>query len=664
MIGQEITRLVNQSEKKGRFIIQELDDEVNVVEKSEKTALNYAEKYFTKRTKHTSICKNNKIVHLLHNQNESPALKSSFSTFIYEENSNNWVDFDLIWRKFSRFHCDLSDFHIQKIFNYPDLKSEQNSSSSSYFNDSFTHDNDNRGLNSNLLILNHNLQKNKNANLVPSNDNITNIQTTHDVSHSNIAESGLLMSMTEKIKTSNSIIINNPYNTQNINYYTSNTNNLNSFIPQNQDFAENNRLVMHFENVNNENYNGNSNVINLSNKDIDADTNLNLHRCMSNNKSKEIIISKTENQITEKNELNCIINGNHATNKNVNQNQDFNLVNLESGKINNLNAMSVNINMYNNHDNINDGSRKESNISSSKYIINNSSNTKTKTQHPNILLTSDENENVIIRNIKNVYDHYKEYNPEAKNSDDQESIFRKNLNNSHNSKVLAQNLIEKQNYELVERFKSSPVKHKNLEINFCEKQIIDSPAFSPINSDHEEKLDRINIDLKRLQNKAIVNKHNLSSKKEKKFKLRSSEKLFFLDEEFQAEACSKNRKYSEFKPTRICKISNKLKIIGEINFSIEANKGIPSPTKKLALKIKNKKIKNYNFEITNALNVEIKGNIIKHNLENQRLFKENINHKLLESKINCKNTVTNKTCEQIKREYICNSCGCKNVIVD
>ena len=198
MIEQEITRLVNQSEKKGRFIIQELDDDVNVLEKSESLP-NTVEKYFSKKTKHSSICNNNKIIHLLHNQSENPNLNSNFSTFIFEDNSKNWIDFDLVWTNFSKFHCDVSENNMEKIFNYTDVKlddneNNENENNSSYFNDSLNINN-NADIICNLLLSKENFNTNKNF-INPLHDNLTNIQTTHDVSHSNIAESGLLSNIT------------------------------------------------------------------------------------------------------------------------------------------------------------------------------------------------------------------------------------------------------------------------------------------------------------------------------------------------------------------------------------------------------------------------------------------------------------------------------------
>lgn len=120
---------LNQSERRGRFLIQEIEEENNSIEniKKEKTTLNSIKypnnkKLEKKRSKHSSFFLDSKILHLTHD--DIKMTQPVFSTYIQFEN-NDWIDFEKVWSKFSCCHNDLSECDLERIFNYTFIQTEQ-----------------------------------------------------------------------------------------------------------------------------------------------------------------------------------------------------------------------------------------------------------------------------------------------------------------------------------------------------------------------------------------------------------------------------------------------------------------------------------------------------------------------------------------------------------
>jgi len=661
MIEQDITRLVSQSEKKGRFIIQELDEDINVMENYENSPINFfdKEKNFTKKTKHSSICNNNKIIHLLHNQSENPNLNQNFSTFIFEENSKNWIDFDLLWNKFSRKHCDVSENNMEKIFNYTDIKSdvEKNENNSSYFNDSLNVNNnlcEEYNENQKLILSNENininidLEKNKTKNFVlPSNDNLTNIQTTHDISHSNIADIGMLSNTTANqinknlcenyISVLNNNANNNLFSTNNNfnNRKLSLNNNLNYNVNINNNFANNNK-----ENIINNQIN---NIVLFNNglSNINSNTDNSIFHTQ--------ITIAAETQLNE-NEKESIFNT---------------ICNIET--INN-NGKEDNCQSQNKKNNIKEEDCLE--INYEKQSIDKLSN---ENEIEKLRINLNSNANPIESN--------KNLDIEISNCEAYKSPKNTIQKSYNNSKVNSNDKKEK--------LSQSPTKIKNLEINFCEKRIINSPAFSPINSDYCHKLDKLNLDLHSLNdiskknvnnninininvNINLENNNNIHNKN--KSKLKSSDRLIFLEDYFKNENKfsykRQKRIFSEFKPNM--KFENKfyysnLKISSNVNnfcFIPESRK-IANEKNIRKKKISNKKKKNLNLQISQNIEIEIfTGNNLEENSnddkEKLKFFKENF----IENKDILILKDGKKENNEIKNNYICASCGHKNFIVD
>jgi len=196
MIKQDILRIPNRSEKKGRFLIQELDDELNSNEIFPNIHNNF-EKILLNKTKHSSICVGklkNKKINFLHNEYENLNNQKNFSSFILENNSNDWIDFEIIWKDILNSHSKKYENNLEKIFNYTDLISdkENDSNYSFYFNDSlnknikYKYDQSIQKIN----LFDDDLDYNKNFAIENNQikDNFTNIQTTYDNSNSNITD--------------------------------------------------------------------------------------------------------------------------------------------------------------------------------------------------------------------------------------------------------------------------------------------------------------------------------------------------------------------------------------------------------------------------------------------------------------------------------------------
>lgn len=730
MIEQEITRLVNQSEKKGRFIIQELDDEINVLEKSQVLPTN-VEKYFSKKTKHSSICNNNKIIHLLHNQSENPNLNQNFSTFIFEDNSKIWIDFDLIWKEFSQFHCDVSENNMEKIFNYTDLKSENDenneNNNSSYFNDSLNINNINninynnvcydknlKMLFSNKQISNLGEKAKKPAN--PSNDNLTNVQTTHDISHSNIADIGMLSNTTStQFKNFNNEI--NFHGNQSNSNSNGNSNNINS----NHYLCKDNATVINNDNSNNNV--GNSNVVSAS---CNGDKNdlFNGNHLLDKN---ENCFSAEQDQETHKEAADICARLLKDKGK-----EGF-VINVKFQKIENEEEKSK---LYYSEDVCNkqetitrsklaDASNIEAAGGASKIQILNSNNN-------NRIITDKYNNNQSNNNLEAESINNKNQNnnlncntitlEEILSSDAKKPNYSKSNYNSNNNNNLQSSLLSPKAEKALsceaaaveattnnspsntsisisknanraektinEKHQNSPSKIKNLEINFCEKRIINSPAFSPINSDYCHKFDKINLDLNSLVNE------NFSKQPSEKFKLKSSDRLIFLDEYFKEEKNQNSKKrqkriFSEFKPNRNFENKNffsNLKISSNVNnfCFIPENKKILN-AKILRKKKISKAKRNVNLQISENLEIEISagnGNLdensndengnnnkLKEKEKNLRCFDEKQNKNLCENYFNKEQNyneirnINNENSEN-RKEFVCCSCGNKNVIVD
>ncbi len=610
---------MNQSEKKGRFIIQELDEEINVMENYEKYPINFfdREKNFTKKTRHSSICNNNKIIHLLHNQSENPNLNQNFSTFIFEENSKNWIDFDLLWTKFSKVHCDVSENNMEKIFNYTDIKSDDEGNSF-YFNDSLNNNicrdyNENPKLiisNENIII-NIDLDKSKAKNVInPSNHNLTNIQTTHDISQSNTADICTISNITANQVTKN--------------------------LCYNQNKAFNN----------NSNYNNNK------------DNNLKICKLSSNNYLNYDIYTNNyfANNNKESNINNSIHNVILFNNKSGNPN-----FNAENGLLNSQNIISSDVN---------------SNVNEKVNFLN------------------------TITNIENTF-KYSKNNICNKNNLSNKKIDSE-ISNSNDCKSQKNSIIsEKTRLVKTEDPSLSPSKIKNLEINFCEKRIINSPAFSPINSDYCPKLNKFNLDLHSLnENNQINNMNNvkinnginenledknLNSFKDieinlqyiqnkSKSKLKSNDKFYLIEDYFREKnkysSFRQKRIFSEFNPNFIYQkkfnLSN-LKISCNVNnFSLfpETQK-VPYAQNKSKKKVKKSKKKNLNLQISQKIEIEISaGYHLENNTNNEKdkLPLDKVNS-FRNNKINFL-VFENKVDNEIKEKYVCNSCRHKNFIVD
>lgn len=135
-----------QSEKRGRFLIQEIEEDA---ETSLKPPLS-----LNKRTKHSSIIIDSKIIHTTRADSNFNSL--SFSTFIWDENKKDWLDFESIWKNFSKLHTDCLEDEMEKIFHYIDNRIDD--SDFFYIKDSHLHEGDYEKVreNNNLLFKNKN----------------------------------------------------------------------------------------------------------------------------------------------------------------------------------------------------------------------------------------------------------------------------------------------------------------------------------------------------------------------------------------------------------------------------------------------------------------------------------------------------------------------------
>jgi hypothetical protein len=114
-----------QSEKRGRFLIQEIEHYYNDNLKNNHLSANFNNCVVncSKRPKHSSIVMDSKIFHTTHM--DSNFSNIMFQTFVYEENTKDWKEFDLIWREFSKDHCDVVEDDMEKIFHYIDKRIDE-----------------------------------------------------------------------------------------------------------------------------------------------------------------------------------------------------------------------------------------------------------------------------------------------------------------------------------------------------------------------------------------------------------------------------------------------------------------------------------------------------------------------------------------------------------
>ena len=200
-----------------------------------------------------------------------------------------------------------------------------------------------------------------------------------------------------------------------------------------------------------------------------------------------------------------------------------------------------------------------------------------------------------------------------------------------NSLIEENKLITLKKNQILKISENSPSRQKNLNINFNEKRLIVSPEFSPINSDYEEKDNKININLNHSNN---FNK-DFSSTLSK-----SKNKFIFFEDYFKEEKKRQKRLFSEFKSH-----NNKPELINYMicpinNFTI-LSVGKKPKTKKNFNNKKNKKKSNLN---------------VIFQIENSELEIKNFNDSKQENYLYLKQT------EEIsitRNEYICNSCGKK-----
>ena len=128
-----------QSERRGRFIIQEIEEDEDLKDITPTKNNYYSDKLdklnllitnnngnlnphvnISKRPKHSSIIMDSKIIHTT--RMDSNYYNETFSAFIYEENTKDWLDFGKIWNEFSKVHVDVIEDDMEKIFHYIDNK--------------------------------------------------------------------------------------------------------------------------------------------------------------------------------------------------------------------------------------------------------------------------------------------------------------------------------------------------------------------------------------------------------------------------------------------------------------------------------------------------------------------------------------------------------------
>lgn len=117
---------ISPSQRRGRFLIQEVQD--NIVKKhgdSQKEAgvCILKKSLLTKRSKHSSIVMDSKITHFTHE--DTYIDEPLFIACVLEESSDNWVDFESIWHKFSKIHCNMSEDSMERLFNYTYIQIEE-----------------------------------------------------------------------------------------------------------------------------------------------------------------------------------------------------------------------------------------------------------------------------------------------------------------------------------------------------------------------------------------------------------------------------------------------------------------------------------------------------------------------------------------------------------
>jgi hypothetical protein len=646
----------SSSERKGRFLIQEIDDE----KKTKKANIFHQEKS-QKRTKHASI-NSNKVFHLLHNQSENLNLNSDFSTFILEDKTKKWVDFNKIWSFFSKDHCDVSECTMEKIFNYTDLKYEEDDCS--YFNDSFhldqyqdhqyknssNHNFDkNRGrsrdkdinINNNNYIdkdcdkirsyngkINENelIISNHNVNITTENNEKINLnlnsQTTHDASHDfnlvnyanncNNNNNYFINKVNNEICASMCLAGNTNNNNQN---YKNNTNN--NFINNNDYYTYN------INNIKNFNFNFNNSTHGFVNNN-DRDNCDNYNNMINNNKQmdidiKEIISDKNLPKISCKEELNFDLNlnlNNNQESKNKNNsfddiaNKDYNNQNYKNNydidHNNNNKTIENSLNEIDNYYNKNDKTNKDKNNTTNNDLLKNQLN----------------------------------FNNSETNKDD--CNFKSENNINYNYNILSNTICNNNNIILEESKETKEIRtcspgRKNLEINFreYERNILVSPQFSPINSVQLND-NKNNENFNKFQKNSYKNLYQYNKSNIKlKLKLKSPNKIFSLEDYFNNENHPRQKRiFSEnfdfYNTNKTHKITKEIQMeILSVDFNEKKNSQKKIYKKKIKKNLNfNKKWKKLNLKEKN-LRLLLKENLkfLKKNL------KENLEENSVEKKI-------------------------------
>jgi hypothetical protein len=113
-----------QSERRGRFLIQEVEEEKKIYLSEKFLCLN-------KRSKHSSIMMESKIYHTT--RMDSNISNSNFFSYIYDGCREQFIDFSSLWKDFSKDRCNIEEDNLDKIFNYVDVVNESNFFSNNNF---------------------------------------------------------------------------------------------------------------------------------------------------------------------------------------------------------------------------------------------------------------------------------------------------------------------------------------------------------------------------------------------------------------------------------------------------------------------------------------------------------------------------------------------------
>jgi hypothetical protein len=126
MLVEESSSPSTQNERRGRFLIQEVEEEISIIKKASVKGVKMYNKQ-SKKTKHSSIM-DSKIIHT--EIVDSTSSNGHFSTFIFEEDEHDWIDFESVWKEFSkRSRCQILENEMEKIFHYVDHRMDHENDS-------------------------------------------------------------------------------------------------------------------------------------------------------------------------------------------------------------------------------------------------------------------------------------------------------------------------------------------------------------------------------------------------------------------------------------------------------------------------------------------------------------------------------------------------------